>query len=114
MPSKMVRPSSRLLCMSGLVQFYHNVIGIFMQLRITGVALKKVAYSLLKGKDIKLLDVVIEVNKQPVISLPAPFGDVVKRMGSSSLVVDHSVSMDLPPDILDQCEYIVSIILPQR
>lgn len=75
-----------------------------MQLRITGIALKKVAYSLLKGKDIKLLDVIIEVNKQPVVSLPAPFGDMVKQMGGSSLVVDHSVSMDLPPNILDQCE----------
>lgn len=80
-----------------------------MQLLITGAALKKVAYSMLKGGDIKLLDVIIEVNKQSVVSLPAPFGDVVKQMGSSSLVVDQLVAMNLlPPAILDECESLLT------
>ena len=79
-----------------------------MQLLITGVALKKVAYSMLKGGDIKLLDVIIEVNKQPAVSLPPPFGDVVKQMGSSSLIVDQLVAMSLPPAILDECESLLT------
>ena len=77
---------------------------VLMQLLITGAALKKVAYSMLKGGDIKLLDVIIEVNKQSAVSLPAPFGDVVKQMGSSSLVVDQLIAMNLPQAILDECE----------
>lgn len=77
---------------------------VLMQLLITGAALKKVAYSMLKGGDIKLLDVIIEVNKQSAVSLSAPFGDVVKQMGSSSLVVDQLVAMNLPQAILDECE----------
>lgn len=77
---------------------------VLIQLLITGAALKKVAYSMLKGGDIKLLDVIIEVNKQSAVSLPAPFGDVVKQMGSSSLVVDQLVAMNLPQAILDECE----------
>lgn len=77
---------------------------VLMQLLITGVALKKVAYSMLKGGDIKLLDVIIEVNKQPAASLLAPFGDVVKQIGSSSLILDRFVAMDLSPALLDECE----------
>lgn len=77
---------------------------VLMQLLIIGVALKRVAYSMLKGGDIKLLDVIIEVNKQPAASLLAPFGDVVKQIGSSSLILDRFVAMDLSPALLDECE----------
>ena len=64
-----------------------------MQLLVTGVMISSTACTKMGRGDLRLLDVVMEVNQQPVCNLQKSFDDATQDLRSVSLVLDRSISL---------------------
>ena len=60
---------------------------------ITGVAVGSAAYKAMQSDQIRFLDVIEELNSQPLSSLQQPFDEAVKDLPSIKMVIKRSISL---------------------
>lgn len=64
-----------------------------MQLLVTGVVLGTTGCTEMRWGDLRLLDVITQVNQQPVCNLQKSFDDATRELASVSLLLDRSISL---------------------
>ena len=73
-----------------------------MQLLVTGVIISTPAYTKMRWGDLRLLDVVMEVNQQPVRNLQKSFDDATQDLRSVSLVLDRSIALPSISELISE------------
>ena len=63
---------------------------------ITGVVVGSAAYKLMQNDQIMFLDVIEEVNGQPLSSLQRPFDEAVKLLSSVKMLIRRPISLPSP------------------
>ena len=71
-----------------------------MQLLVTGVEMPSVAALYVKRGDLRLLDVIAQVNRQPYKKFLSGFSEDVVPFGDVTLHLSHSVALANPRELL--------------
>ena len=65
----------------------------FVQFLVIGVSVGSKGYEMLKNGRLRLLDILTQVNGQPISKLPVPISDALKRLSSGTMVADCSIAI---------------------
>lgn len=75
---------------------------LYLQLLVTGVVLDTTGYNKMKRGEVRLLDVITQVNQQPVCNLQKSFDDVAQDFANVSLVLDRSISLPSISELISE------------
>jgi len=84
---------------------------LYLQLLVTGVVIDTTGYTKMRWGDLRLLDVITQVNQQPVCNLEKSFDDATRELASVSLVLDRSISLPSISELISEGQSRLPVII---